>query len=91
MLSFSEDNQSNVIEAFSSISRYLDALFNIDNSFFDSMVCHIYTSELQLNKAILLAADASFLAVHLSLSDGFVKTKIYDKRDDFEFLLIIKI
>ena len=25
----------------------------------------------------------SFLDLHLSISDGFVKTKIYDKRDDF--------
>ena len=23
--------------------------------------------------------------LHLSISDGFVKTKIYDKRDDFDF------
>ena len=27
-------------------------------------------------------AEASFLGLHLSISDGFVKTKIYDKRDD---------
>ena len=28
---------------------------------------------------------ASFLDLLLSISDGFVKTKIYDKRDDFDF------
>ena len=37
MLSLSEDNQSGVIEAFNSTSRYLDVLLNIDNNFFDSM------------------------------------------------------
>ena len=37
MLSVSEDNQSGVIEAFKSTSRYLDDLLNIDNNFFDSM------------------------------------------------------
>ena len=47
MLSLSEDNQSGVIEAFNSTSRYLDDLFNIDNNFFDSMVNRIYPSELQ--------------------------------------------
>ena len=26
-----------------------------------------------------------FLDLHLSISDGFVKTKIYDTRDDFDF------
>ena len=46
LLSLSEDNQSNVIEAFSSTSRYLDDLLNIDNNFFDSMVNRIYPSEL---------------------------------------------
>ena len=47
MLSLSEDNQSGVIEAFNSTSQYLDDLLNIDNNFFDSMVYHIYSSELQ--------------------------------------------
>ena len=50
MLSLSAANQSDVkvIEAFNSTSRYLDYLFNIDNNFFDSMVNHIYPTELQL-------------------------------------------
>ena len=47
MLSLSEDNQSDVIEAFNSTSRYLDDLLNIDINFFDSMVNRIYHSELQ--------------------------------------------
>ena len=58
---------------------------NIDSKFFDSMVNHIYPSEHQLKKAILSDTDALFLALHLSISDGFVKTKIYNKRDDFDF------
>ena len=85
MLSLSEENQSGIIEAFNSTSRYLDDLLNIDNNFFDSMVNRIYPSELQLNKANVSDAEASFLDLHLSISDGFVKTKIYDKRDDFDF------
>ena len=60
LLSLSEDNQSCVIEAFNSTSRYLDDLLNIDNNFFDSMVNRIYPSELQLNKANVSDAEASF-------------------------------
>ena len=75
-------------KAFSSTSRYLDDLLNIDNNFFDSMVNRIYHSELQLNKANVSDTDASFLDLHLSISDGFVKTKIYDKRDDFDFDIV---
>ena len=87
MLSLSEDNQSDGIEAFNSISRYLDDLLNIDNHFFDSMVNHIYPSKLQLNNANVTDTEASRLDLHLSISDGFVKTKIYDKREDWIVIL----
>ena len=85
MLSLSDDNQSEVFEAFKSTSRYLDDLLNIDNTFFDSMVNHIYPSELQLNKAYVSDSKASFLDLHLSISDDFVKTICFAKRDDFDF------
>ena len=61
MLSLSEDNQSDVIEAFNSTSRYLDDLLSIDNNFFDSMVNRLYPSELQLKKANASDTEASFL------------------------------
>ena len=88
MFSLSEDTQSDVIEAFNSTSRYLDDLLNSDNNFFDSMVNHIYPSELQLNKTNVSDTEASFLDLHLSISDGVVKTKIYDKRDAFDFDIV---
>ena len=65
MLSLSEDNQSAVIEAFNSISRYLDDLLNIANNFFDSMVNRIYPLELQLNKANVSDAEASYFDLHI--------------------------
>ena len=89
MLSLSENSQSDVIEAFKATSRYLDDLLNIDNNFFDSMVNSIYPSELQLNKGNVTDTEVSFLDLHLSISDGFVKTKTYDKRDDFDFDIVI--
>ena len=64
MLSLSEDNQSDVIEAFNFTSRYLDDLLNTGNNFFDSMVNYIYPSELQLNKANVSDTEASFLDLH---------------------------
>ena len=85
MLSLSMDNQSDVIEGFNSTSRYLDDLLNIDNNFFDSMVNRIYPLELQLNKTNVSNTEASFLDLHLSISAGFVKTKICVKRGDFDF------
>ena len=78
-LSLSEDTQSDVIEAFNSTSRYLDDPLNIDNNFFESMVNRIYPSELQCNKANVLNTEAAFMDLHLSTSNGFIKTKIYHK------------
>ena len=77
MLSFSDVNQSEVIEAFNSTSQYLDDLLNIVNNFFDSMVNHIYPSELQINKANVSDTEASCSDLHFSISDGFVKTKFF--------------
>ena len=59
MLSPSDDNLFEVIEIFNSISWYLDDLLNIDNTLFDSMVNHIYPSELQLNKVNVSDTEAS--------------------------------
>ena len=60
MDSLNHDNQADVIEAFNSISRYLDDLLNIDNLYFDGMVNQIYPPELQLNKANISDTEAPF-------------------------------
>ena len=81
----SSDNQADVIKAFNSTSRYLDDLLNTDKPYFKGMVNQIYPSELQLNKANTSDTEAPFLDLHLSISNGFVSSKMYDKRDDFDF------
>ena len=53
-------NQADIIEAFTSTSRYLDDL-NIDNPYFEGMVNQIYPPELQLNKANTLDTETPFL------------------------------
>ena len=88
MDSLNHDNQADVIEAFNSTSRYLDDLLNIDNPYFEGMANQIYPSELQLNKANISDTEATFLDLHLSVATGFVSSKIYDKRDDFDFDIV---
>ena len=88
MKDHSSDNQADVIKAFNSTSRYLDDLLYIDNPYFEGMVNQIYPSELQLNKANTSDTEAPFLDLHLSISNGFVSSKIYDKRDDFDFDIV---
>ena len=88
MLSLSDNNQSDIIEAFNSTSRYLDDLLNIDNPYFEQMVGYIYPTELQLNKANSSDNEAPFLDLNLSITNGIVSSKIYDKPDDFNFEIV---
>ena len=85
MLSLSDNNQTDIIEAFNSTSRYLDYLLNIDNPYFEQMVGQIYTTELQLNKANSSDTEAPFLDLGLSITDGMVSSKIYGERGGFGF------
>ena len=77
MTSISDIKQAEIIEAFKSASRYLDDLLNIEG-----MVNCIYPPQLQLNKANTSDTEAPFLDLHLSISNRFVSSKNYDKRDD---------
>ena len=88
MMSLSDDKQADVIDAFNTTSRYLDDILNINNVYFYYMVSQIYPSELQLNKANTSDTGAAFLDLHLSISNDIVSTKIYDKRDDFDFEIV---
>ena len=88
MTSLSDIKQAEIIEEFKSTSRYLGHLLNIDNPYFEGTVHRIYPPELQLNKANISDTEAHFLDLHLSISNGFVSSKIYDKRDDFDFDIV---
>ena len=68
-------SQTDINEAFSSTSRYLDELLNIDNLYI----------KLQLNKANSSDTEAPFLDLDLSIKNGIVSSKMYDKHDDFNF------
>ena len=83
----SSDNKADVIKAFNLTSRYLDDLLNIDNPYFEGMVNH-YPSEFKLNKANTSDTEVPFLDLLLPISNGFVSSKIYDKRDDFDFDIV---
>ena len=73
MLSLSENDKSDIIEAFSSTSRFIDDLLNIDNPHFKQMLFPDHTHLLFLN---------------LSITNGIVSSKIYNKRDDFNFEIV---
>ena len=88
MKSLSRENQANIIGTFNSTSRYLDDLSNIDNIYFDKMVDRIFPTELHLIKANSSEPEAPLLDLNLCISNGTVSSKLYDKRDDFDFDIV---
>ena len=52
------------------------------------MVNRIYPTELQLNRANSSDTEAPFLDLNLCLCNGTASTRIYDKRDDFDFDIV---
>ena len=63
MLSLSDNNQPDAIEAFNSTLRYTDDLLNNNNPYFEQMVGQICPTELQL---------FPFLLLDLSVMNGIV-------------------
>ena len=57
---------------------------NIENLI--SKACSI--KFIHLYKANTTDFEAPFLDLHLSIANGFVSSKIYDKRDDFDFNIV---
>ena len=74
MMSLSDDKHADVIDA----SRYLDDILNINDVYFDNMVSQIYPSELQMNKANTSDTEATFLNLHLTISNDIVSNRIYE-------------
>ena len=52
------------------------------------MVSQIYHSELQLDRFNTSDTEVASLDMHSSISNDIVSTKIYDKRDDFDFEIV---
>ena len=68
-----------------SIQRLGIWMLNIYSTYFDGVVNQIYPSELQLNKINSSDTEVPFLDLHLTISDGFVYSKNYNKRNNFDF------
>ena len=69
--------------------RYIDDVLSINYSRFSEFLPLIYPPELEVKETTGTASSASFLDLYLEFDDsGQLSTKIYDKRDDFNFTII---
>ena len=74
--SLSDGGQADVVHAFGATSRYLDNVLDIGGVYFDSMVSRVCPSMLQLSGANASGAEATFLDLHLSVSNDIVSVKV---------------
>ena len=64
-------------------------LFPLNNSRFRDFNDHIYLIGLEIKDAIDTDRSASYIDLHLEIDiEGRLRTKLYDKRDDFSFPIV---
>jgi hypothetical protein len=84
-----KDKKIHEVRAFNFTNRYIDDVLSINNSRFAEFLPLIYPPELEVKETTDIASSASSLDVYLEFDDsGQLSTKIYDKRDDFNFQII---
>ena len=68
---------------------YIDDVHSLNISRFGDFVDHIYPIELEIKDTTDTDKSASYLDLHLKIdSEGQLRTKLYDKRDDFSVLIV---
>ena len=75
--------------AFNFTYMYINDVLSSNNSIFPEFLPLIYPPELEVKEATATASSVSFLDIYPEFDDsGEFSTKIYDKRDDFNFKII---
>jgi len=78
-----------IAKLFNRTDRYIDDLMSLDNPRFEEYVPQIYPKELILKKTNGTNEEAEYLDLLVNIDEnGTIKTKLYDKRDDFNFDIV---
>jgi hypothetical protein len=82
-------NEKKLAWSFNFMFRYIDDVLSLHNSRFGYFVDHIYSIELEIKDTTDTYRSASYLDLHLEIdSEGQLRTKPYDKRDDFNLPIV---
>jgi len=82
-------NEKKLARSYNFTFRNIDYVLSLNNSMFGDFVDRIYPIELEIKDTTDTDRFASYLDLHLEIdSDGRLRTKHYDKRDDFNFPII---
>jgi hypothetical protein len=82
-------NGKKLARSFNFTLRYIDDVLSLNNSRFGDFVDRIYPIEFEVKNTTYTDTSASYLDLHLEIdSEGRLRTKPYDKRDDFNFPIV---
>ena len=75
-------------QSFNFTYRYIDDVLSLNNANFSDYLHSIYPEELEIKDTTESSHSASYLDLLLDIDDTKLCTKIYDKRDDFDFAIV---
>jgi hypothetical protein len=82
-------NEKKLDRSFNFRFRYIDDVLSLHNSRLGDFVDRIYPIELEIKDTTDRDMSASYLDLHLAIdSEGRLRTKLYDKRNDFNFPIV---
>ena len=76
------------VKLFNFTFRYIDDLISLNNTVFEKYLDKIYPTELSITKETKSDKEASYLDLLITIKDAKFHTKLYDKRDDFNFRVV---
>ena len=90
-MGFWKKKQKQSAQSFNFSFRYIDDVLSLNNSRFGDFLLSFISSQLEIKDTTDTLKSASYLDLHLeidTLSRGRFNTKLYDKRDDFDFPIV---
>ena len=82
-------NEKKLVPSFNFTFPYIDDVLSLNNYRFGDFVDRIYPIELEIKNTTNIDRSGSYLDLHLEIdSEGRLRTKPYDKRDDFNLPIV---
>ena len=80
--------QKKLAQSFNYTYRYIDDVLSLNNSTFSDHLHSVYPDELDIKDTTESSHSASYLDLLLEIDNTKLCTRLYDKRDDFNFTIV---
>ena len=88
MQSLQKSGCKRIARSFNNTYRYIDDLLSLNNPNISNYLHQIYPSDLEIKDTTESVNSASYLDLFFKIRHNVLHTKLYDKRDDFNFEII---